>query len=64
MSTAATTGMSLGTGRPLPAAVVQQVETSPPGFRFAAGLCLTIPAFVFIVFMRPYLFNAFGVGEK
>ena len=48
----------------LPAAVVEQLETSPPGFRFAAGLCLTIPAFVFIFFMRPYLFNAFGVGGK
>jgi multiple sugar transport system permease protein len=48
----------------LPAAVVQQLESSPPGFRFAAGLCLTIPAFVFIFFMRPYLFNAFGVGGR
>ena len=48
----------------LPAAVVEQLETSPPGFRFAAGLCLTIPAFVFIFFMRPYLFSAFGVGGR
>jgi multiple sugar transport system permease protein len=48
----------------LPAALVQQLSDSPLAFRFAAGLCLTIPAFVFIFFMRPYLFNAFGVGGK
>ena len=48
----------------LPAAVVQQLLESPPAFRFAGGLCLTVPAFVFIFFMRPYLFNAFGVGGK
>jgi multiple sugar transport system permease protein len=48
----------------LPAKVVQQITDSPIAFRFAGGLCLTIPAFVFIFFMRPYLFNAFGVGGK
>jgi len=48
----------------LPAALVQQLADSPIAFRFAGGLCLTIPAFVFIFFMRPYLFNAFGVGSK
>lgn len=48
----------------LPAALVEQLNDSPLQFRFAAGLCLTIPAFVFIFFMRPYLFNAFGVGSK
>lgn len=48
----------------LPAALVQQLSDSPLQFRFAGGLCLTIPAFVFIFFMRPYLFNAFGVGGK
>jgi multiple sugar transport system permease protein len=48
----------------LPAALVQQLSESPLAFRFAGGLCLTIPAFVFIFFMRPYLFNAFGVGGK
>ena len=48
----------------LPAALVQQLQESPIAFRFAGGLCLTIPAFVFIFFMRPYLFNAFGVGGK
>ncbi len=48
----------------LPAAVVQQLSESPLAFRFAGGLCLTVPAFVFIFFMRPYLFNAFGVGGR
>jgi len=48
----------------LPAALVQQLSDSPIAFRFAGGLCLTVPAFVFIFFMRPYLFNAFGVGGK
>jgi multiple sugar transport system permease protein len=48
----------------LPAAVVQQLSSSPLAFKYAGGLCLTIPAFVFIFFMRPYLFNAFGVGGK
>jgi len=48
----------------LPAALVQQLSDSPLQFRFAGGLCLTVPAFVFIFFMRPYLFNAFGVGGK
>jgi multiple sugar transport system permease protein len=48
----------------LPAALVQQLNDSPVAFRFAGGLCLTIPAFVFIFFMRPYLFNAFGVGGR
>ncbi len=48
----------------LPAALVQQLADSPIAFRFAGGLCLTIPAFVFIFFMRPYLFNAFGVGGR
>jgi multiple sugar transport system permease protein len=48
----------------LPAALVQQLSESPLAFRFAGGLCLTVPAFVFIFFMRPYLFNAFGVGGK
>jgi len=51
-------------GPTLPAALVQQLSESPLQFRFAGGLCLTIPAFVFIFFMRPYLFNAFGVGGK
>jgi multiple sugar transport system permease protein len=48
----------------LPAALVQQLADSPVTFRFAGGLCLTIPAFVFIFFMRPYLFNAFGIGGR
>lgn len=46
----------------LPAAVVQALNVSPLPFRFAGGFALTIPAFVFIFFMRPYLFSAFRVG--
>jgi multiple sugar transport system permease protein len=43
----------------LPAQVVQSLSVSPLPFRFAGGFALTLPAFVFIYFMRPYLFNAF-----
>jgi multiple sugar transport system permease protein len=47
----------------LPAQVVSQLATSPLPFRFAGGFALMVPAFVFIFFMRPYLFSAFrGVG--
>jgi len=46
----------------LPAQVVSQLSVSPLPFRFAGGLALTLPAFVFIFFMRPYLFSAFRVG--
>ena len=44
----------------LPAQVVQALSVSPLPFRFAGGFALTVPAFVFIFFMRPYLFSAFG----
>jgi multiple sugar transport system permease protein len=48
----------------LPAQVVLALGTSPLQFRFAGGLALTVPAFVFIFFMRPYLFSAFrGVAR-
>ncbi|MDQ6900779.1 MAG: carbohydrate ABC transporter permease, partial [Candidatus Dormibacteraeota bacterium] len=33
-------------------------------FRFAGGLALTLPALVFIFFMRPYLFSAFGQARS
>ncbi len=47
----------------LPAQVVQQLSVSPLPFRFAGGFALMVPAFVFIFFMRPYLFSAFrGMG--
>jgi multiple sugar transport system permease protein len=47
----------------LPAALVQALSNSPQPFKYAGGLALTVPAFVFIFFMRPYLFSAFrGVG--
>jgi multiple sugar transport system permease protein len=44
----------------LPAQVVTSLGQSPLPFRFAGGLALTIPAVVFIFFMRPYLFSAFA----
>ena len=47
----------------LPAQLVQALSNSPLPFKYAGGLALTIPAFVFIFFMRPYLFSAFrGMG--
>jgi multiple sugar transport system permease protein len=47
----------------LPAALVQALSNSPLPFKYAGGLALTVPAFVFIFFMRPYLFSAFrGLG--
>lgn len=46
----------------LPAQVVSQLSVSPLAFRFAGGFALMVPAFVFIFFMRPYLFSAFRVG--
>jgi len=46
----------------LPAKIINQLVQSPLPFRFAGGLALTLPAFVFIFFMRPYLFSAFGRG--
>ncbi len=48
----------------LPAQVVNALGQSPLPFRFAGGLALTLPAFVFIFFMRPYLFSAFGQGGR
>jgi multiple sugar transport system permease protein len=46
----------------LPAQVVSQLSVSPLAFRFAGGFALMVPAFVFIFFMRPYLFSAFRMG--
>jgi multiple sugar transport system permease protein len=43
----------------LPAQLVQALSNSPLPFKYAGGLALTVPAFVFIFFMRPYLFSAF-----
>ncbi len=48
----------------LPAQVVSQLSVSPLPFRFAGGFALMVPAFVFIFFMRPYLFSAFRVGAN
>src|SRR5205807_6621185 len=43
----------------LPAQVVTQLSVSPLPFRYAGGFALMVPAFVFVFFMRPYLFTAF-----
>jgi len=49
----------------LPAQVVTQLSVSPLPFRYAGGFALMVPAFVFVFFMRPYLFSAFrGVGAR
>jgi multiple sugar transport system permease protein len=48
----------------LPAQVVSQLSVSPLPFRFAGGFALMVPAFVFILLMRPYLFSAFRVGAR
>jgi multiple sugar transport system permease protein len=44
----------------LPARVITSLSQSPVQFRYAGGLALTIPALIFIFFMRPYLFSAFS----
>ena len=43
----------------LPALIVNQLTSSLPSYQFAGGFVLTLPALVFIYFMRPYLFTAF-----
>ncbi|MEP7104557.1 MAG: carbohydrate ABC transporter permease [Chloroflexota bacterium] len=43
----------------LPAQLVQALSNSPLPFKYAGGLALTLPAFIFIFFMRPFLFSAF-----
>ncbi|MGI8563018.1 MAG: carbohydrate ABC transporter permease [Candidatus Dormibacter sp.] len=48
----------------LPAQIVGALGQSPLPFRFAGGLALTLPALVFIFFMRPYLFSAFGQARR
>jgi multiple sugar transport system permease protein len=48
----------------LPAQIVNALGQSPLPFRLAGGLALTVPAFVFIFFMRPYLFSAFGQAPR
>jgi multiple sugar transport system permease protein len=48
----------------LPARIVSQLSVSPLPFRLAGGFALMVPAFVFIFFMRPYLFSAFRVGAN
>lgn len=46
----------------LPALVVNQLSNSALQYKYAGGFALTVPALVFIYFMRPYLFTAFSRG--
>lgn len=46
--------------RTLPAHVLSTLGSSPLAYRFAGGLALILPAFVFIFVMRRYLLNLWG----
>ena len=46
--------------RTLPAHVLSTLAHSPLAYRFAGGLALILPAFVFIFVMRRYLLNLWG----
>lgn len=48
----------------LPALVVVQLNQSPIPIRFAGGFFLLAPALVFMLFVRRYLFNLWGVRLK
>lgn len=48
----------------LPALVVVQLNQSPIPIRFAGGFFLLAPALLFILFVRKYLFNLWGVKLK
>ena len=46
--------------RTLPAQVLSTLADSPLAYRYAGGLALVLPAFVFIAVMRRYLVNMWG----
>ncbi|MEM8925859.1 MAG: carbohydrate ABC transporter permease [Actinomycetota bacterium] len=48
----------------LPALVVVQLNQSPIPIRFAGGFFLLAPALIFMLFVRRYLFNLWGVRLK
>ncbi|MEL7207102.1 MAG: ABC transporter permease subunit, partial [Actinomycetota bacterium] len=50
--------------RTLPALVVVQLNQSPIPIRFAGGFFLLAPALVFMLIVRRYLFNLWGVRLK
>jgi multiple sugar transport system permease protein len=45
----------------LPAKLIVQLNQSPVPFRFAGGFFILIPAIVFMLFVRRYLFSLWGV---
>lgn len=48
----------------LPAKLVVQINESPLPFKFAGGFFLLVPALVFMLFVRRYLFSLWGVKLK
>lgn len=46
--------------RTLPAQVLTQLGNSPLPYKFAGGFALIVPALIFILFIRRYLFNMWG----
>jgi multiple sugar transport system permease protein len=48
----------------LPAKLIVQLNESPVPFRFAGGFFILFPALIFMLFVRRYLFNLWGVKLK
>ncbi len=48
----------------LPAKLVIQINESPAPFKFAGGFFILVPAIVFMLFVRRYLFRLWGVQLK
>jgi len=48
----------------LPAKLIVQINDSPLPFKFAGGFFILVPAIVFMLFVRRYLFNLWGVKLK
>jgi multiple sugar transport system permease protein len=48
----------------LPAKLIVQLNQSPVPFRFAGGFFILIPAVIFMLFVRRYLFSLWGVKLK
>lgn len=48
----------------LPAKLIVQINDSPLPFKFAGGFFILVPAIVFMLFVRRYLFNLWGVQLK
>jgi multiple sugar transport system permease protein len=46
--------------RTLPAQVLTQLDNSPLAYKFSGGFALIVPALIFILLIRRYLFNMWG----